>query len=195
MQPFKLKVYAASRASIPERVAMWQRFREIGRKSGQFEIISSWIDEAGPDETADFRDLWKRIVAEIEACDRLVLYAKTEDFPLKGALIEAGIAFGLGKPVYVCLPGVVIEKRSCRPIGSWIAHPNVKLSDITEALTPMTPDKNSVNPDDPLTNMYGCYPCPMCGSKYRYPWERLEVIACDDCGDKSPIVKMPEEQH
>lgn len=131
----RLMIYAASRASVPERVEMWKRFRAIGRERKQFDIISSWIDEADEGVTADFRELWRRIEGEIALCDRLVLYAKSEDFPLKGALLEAGIAIGLQKPVFVCLPGVAIEKRSCRPIGSWIAHPLVKLSDITEALT------------------------------------------------------------
>ena len=30
-------------------------------------------------------------------------------------------------------------------------------------------------------NMYGCLPCPKCGSKYRWPTQEL-IIECDECG-------------
>lgn len=112
-----LPVYVASRASVPERGQMWRKLRARG-----VPITSSWIDEDGEGQTADFTELWERIVSEIKAAHFLVLYAEQNDFPLKGALIEAGIALGMGKPVIVCLPNVEIEARSCRPIGSWIHH-------------------------------------------------------------------------
>ena len=53
-------IYIASRASIPERSAMWRQFRDSG-----IDITSSWIDEAGAGETADFGELWARIMNEI----------------------------------------------------------------------------------------------------------------------------------
>ncbi len=114
-------IYVASRASIPARAEMWRNLRD----DYGWQITSTWIDEAGEGETSDFTDLWDRITCEIAAARKLVLFAKEEDFPLKGALIEAGIALGMGKPVIVCLPGVSLEERSKRPIGSWIAHRNV----------------------------------------------------------------------
>ena len=123
-------VYVASRASIPERSAMWRRYRKLW-----VPIISSWIDEAGEGETNDFAELWARIISEIGQSSVLVLYAEEQDFPLKGALIEAGIALGMGKPVYVALPGVALEGRTCRPVGSWIRHPLVRVFDkVTDAL-------------------------------------------------------------
>jgi hypothetical protein len=125
-------IYIASRASVPERSAMWRAFRD----SEGVGINSSWIDEAGEGETADFGELWARIFNEIAACDRLVLYAEQDDFPLKGALIEAGMAMGLGKPVTVCLPGVTLDGRTSRPIGSWIEFARVsRCDDIRAALT------------------------------------------------------------
>lgn len=119
-----MKLYVASRASIPERSEMWRAFRKDGNQ-----ITSSWIDEAGEGETADFNELWRRITAEIEEAHKLILYAEPNDFPLKGALIEAGIAIGMGKQVIVCLPNVKLEGRTCRPIGSWIEHPLVMRDD------------------------------------------------------------------
>ena len=113
-------IYVASRASIPARSIMWKQLRIDG-----WQITSSWIDEAGEGETEDFTELWDRIMREIGAARKLVLYAEQDDFPLKGAILEAGIALGMGKPVIVCLPGVKLDGRTKRPIGSWLAHRNV----------------------------------------------------------------------
>jgi hypothetical protein len=114
------RIYAASRASLPARPAMWQQLRNEG-----FQIVSSWIDEAGPGQTADLGELWQRIYREIQSADGLVLYVEADDFPLKGALIEVGMALGLGKPVHVAAPDLEFAAPSYRPIGSWIMHPNV----------------------------------------------------------------------
>lgn len=121
--------YVASRASIPARSAMWRLLRSSG-----WNIISTWIDEAGEGETDDFTKLWTRIGAEISHADALVLYAEKNDFPLKGALIEVGMAIGMAKPVYVCLPGITLDGLTDRPVGSWIRHPIVKRIDTLTAL-------------------------------------------------------------
>lgn len=120
----EIKTYIASRASIPERAAMWRKYRDAG-----IPITSSWIDEDGEGQTQSLEDLWIRIAAEVSESDRIVLYAEHNDFPLKGALIEVGMALGMAKPVIVCLPGVELDPRSCRPIGSWISHPLVERND------------------------------------------------------------------
>lgn len=121
-------VYVASRASLPERPAMWRGLRAAG-----WDITSSWIDEAGEGQTACFTGLWKRIEEEIRRSRGLILYAEEQDMPLKGALIECGIALGMGKPVAVVLPGVRLEPRSMRPVGSWLAHPLVSIHETLEA--------------------------------------------------------------
>lgn len=121
------KIYVASRASLPERPAMWRAFRDEG-----IAITSTWIDESALDAyysherqpAAFLRQLWDRIASEIGAASALVLYAEAADFPLKGAFIEAGIALGMCKPVVICLPGVELDDAR-RPIGSWIEHPLV----------------------------------------------------------------------
>ncbi|KWA84116.1 hypothetical protein WL29_22385 [Burkholderia ubonensis] len=116
-------IYIASRASLPARAAQWRLLRDIQG----WHIVSSWIDEAGEGESAAFSDLWLRIVDEIRGAERLILYVEPDDFPLKGALVEVGIALAAGVKVFVVAPGVVIESRSRRPLGSWIDHPLVKL--------------------------------------------------------------------
>lgn len=108
---------------------MWRSLRSAG-----WSITSSWIDEAGEGETEDFSDLWLRINDEIWQSDALILYAEATDFPLKGALIEVGMALAFSKPVFVCLPGVCLEGRTARPIGSWIFHPSVKRIETLEEL-------------------------------------------------------------
>lgn len=108
---------------------MWRRYRDQG-----VPIISSWIDEDGEGETGSFMELWQRIQNEISHSYALVLYAETNDFPLKGALIEVGIALGMDKDVIVCLPNVELEPRSFRPVGSWINHPLVIRDDDIDAI-------------------------------------------------------------
>lgn len=112
--------YVASRASIPERPAMWRFKRDHGLR-----IISTWIDEAGEGETACQTDLWRRIDREIAEASSLILYVEPNDFPLKGALIEVGMALGRSKRVLVVAPDVVLDKPTMRPLGSWAAHPLV----------------------------------------------------------------------
>lgn len=126
----ELRVYVASRASLPERPAMWRALRD-----GGVNIVSSWIDEAGPGETSNLSELWLRIEREVKASDVVILYAETDDFPLKGAYHEAAFAMASGIPVIVVLPGVDLDPRSYRPIGSWICHPGVSRVDtIVDAL-------------------------------------------------------------
>lgn len=115
--------YIASRASLPARAARWKHLRDIEG----WHIVSSWIDEAGEGETEDFGELWLRIEAEVKSAERVIFYAEAEDFPLKGAYLEAGIAISAGVPVFVVTPGVVIEPGSCRPVGSWVNHPLVRV--------------------------------------------------------------------
>jgi hypothetical protein len=109
-----MKFYVASRVKHAE---MWK-----GLRAKNYPIISTWIDEAGENETCDFAELWERITNEIWKSEGLILYAENEDFPLKGALVEVGIAIAFNKPVFVVLPGVQLEGRTMRPVGSWLKH-------------------------------------------------------------------------
>jgi hypothetical protein len=109
---------------------MWRDLRKSG-----VEITSTWIDEAGEGESACLTDLWRRIMWEVKEADALILYVEQDDFPLKGALIEIGAAMALGKRVLVVAPGVELEPRSMRPLGSWAMHPLVTFHEtMTHAL-------------------------------------------------------------
>lgn len=113
-------IYVASRASVPERGAMWRALRASG-----VNITSSWIDEDGPGQTADNRELWSRIQDEVGRSQVLIIYVEPDDFPLKGALVEVGMAMARNVPIGVVAPGVELDERSMRPLGSWAAHPRV----------------------------------------------------------------------
>lgn len=116
------KIYVASRASNPERPQMWRNLRATGAR-----IISTWIDESGSG-LSNYTELWVRIVNEIRSCDRLVFYAEPQDLPVKGALVEVGIALALNIPVCVLGKHIELERATFRPIGSWVAHPGVILA-------------------------------------------------------------------
>ena len=56
------------------------------------------------------------------------------------------------------------------------------------------PKSAIVDTDSPTANMYGCEPCPKCGSKYRCVFQdKPKVIQCDDCGHQEPIENYIEE--
>lgn len=120
--------YIASRVS---HAATWRRLRD----TDGWKITSSWIDEASAGQSADLGALWERIEVEIGRSERLILYVETEDFPLKGALIEVGMAIATRTPVRVVAPGVILDPVSLRPLGSWVRHPMVTFCDtMDEAL-------------------------------------------------------------
>lgn len=106
--------YVASRT---RHANMWRLVRET------LPINASWIDEAEAGQTQSLPELWRRIESEVKAAHGLIFYAEKDDFPLKGALIEAGIALAAGKPVALLIPEVELESRSYRPVGSWMTHP------------------------------------------------------------------------
>jgi hypothetical protein len=130
------KIYVSSRASIIERVAMWQQYRTMGAN-----IISTWIDEPVDLTTISYPDLWSRIQEEILKCDRFVFYAEPNDFPVKGAMVEVGMAIAYVKPIWVLGNNLELEGETFRPLGSWVKHhsitvfkPRATLNDMMQAL-------------------------------------------------------------
>lgn len=123
----KRGTYIASRASLPERSAAWRHLRDVDG----YLIVSSWIDVVtqplNADDTKPLHAIWENITQEVTTAERVIVYAEPDDFPLKGTLVEVGMALAVGTPIYLVLPGVDIEAETFRPIGSWINHPLVKL--------------------------------------------------------------------
>jgi hypothetical protein len=125
----KRGTYIASRASLPERSEAWRKLRDVDG----YLIVSSWIDVVtqplNADDTKPLHTIWENITQEVTTAERVIVYAEPDDFPLKGTLVEVGMALAVGTPIYLVLPGVAIEADTFRPIGSWINHPLVFLVD------------------------------------------------------------------
>lgn len=125
----KRGTYIASRASLPERSEAWRKLRDVDG----YLIVSSWIDVVtqplNADDTKPLHAIWENITQEVTTAERVIVYAEPDDFPLKGTLVEVGMALAVGTPIYLVLPGVDIEADTFRPIGSWINHPLVLLVD------------------------------------------------------------------
>lgn len=86
-------------ASKTKHAAKWQALRAKG-----YNIISTWIDEAGEGESADMVGLCNRCVQESKDCDAMVVYREEDDY-LKGAFIEMGIALSVPmKPIFLVGP-------------------------------------------------------------------------------------------
>lgn len=114
------QIYVASRASAPMYPRLWKEFRSKG-----YPIISSWIDQAGPGETESMEVLWSLITNEIRHATVLCFYSEITDLPVKGALVEVGMALMHNIPVYVRVPGINSRVTLTRILGSWMNHPNI----------------------------------------------------------------------
>jgi hypothetical protein len=110
--PMRVTSYSTKRvygASKTRHAPMWRGLRDAG-----WNIISTWIDEAGDGQSL-WPDLWTRCIFEAASADALILYAEEGDV-LKGAFVEAGAALSAGVPVYVVNP---------QPSWSFVHHPLV----------------------------------------------------------------------
>lgn len=117
--------FSVSSRAIPERIKMWRHFKTLG-----VTITSRWVELDEQNYQAVCWDsIWCHVVREIAESDMLVFYAKKEDFPLRGAFVEVGIALAFNKPVTVCIPGVDLQSYSARPLGRWVYHPLVSRND------------------------------------------------------------------
>lgn len=85
-------IYVASKT---KHTHIWKHYRELG-----YPIISTWIDEAGVDESKDLSDLWVRCINEASDCSLLIAYIEEGDI-LKGAYVEIGAALGNRKHVFL----------------------------------------------------------------------------------------------
>ena len=87
-----MKIYIASKT---KHAAKWKELRAKG-----YDVIATWIDEAGEGETKDFADLANRCISEASSANRLILYYESGEY-LKGAFIEIGAALANRVPIFV----------------------------------------------------------------------------------------------
>lgn len=84
-------VYVASKV---RHAPTWKIIRAAG-----LPIVSTWIDEAGPVESADLARLWQRCVNEASSAEVLIVLREPNEL-LKGAWVEIGAALASGVPVF-----------------------------------------------------------------------------------------------
>lgn len=102
-----LPIYVASKTV---HAAMWRDFRRDG-----WPIIATWIDEAGPGQTADHVDLAIRCIAEASTARATIFYCRPGELH-KGSLIEVGAALAAGRRV--------LQVGECEQISkTFVRHP------------------------------------------------------------------------
>ena len=123
-----VKVYMASKMGHAEK------WRDLYSHHPEIHIVNGWcflepFIEPTPDNARKF---WQDDFDDISRCDVLILYAEKDEH-LRGGLVEAGIALGLGKIV------MVIGEHA--DYGTWQHHPSVwKSSSIEGALESLRTD-------------------------------------------------------
>ncbi len=79
----------------------------------------------------DPKELWERSREELQKCDALLI--DLSDSPTGGRVIEAGMAYAWGKPVFVVVHQGLPVKPVYEGIGIEVVHYN-DYADITKAL-------------------------------------------------------------
>lgn len=77
------------------------KFRHL-RDTVGLPVQARWIDQAQDSDIVQNRknDLWQMCYEDVRDSDFVLLYSENESEELRGALVEVGMAFGMGKPVY-----------------------------------------------------------------------------------------------
>jgi len=83
----------------------------------------------------DPKELWQRSKEEIKKCDAVLV--DVSDSPSGGRVIEVGIAYGLGIPVYVAVKKGLAYKEIYDGVSKAVIEYE-ELNDITDALKNLT---------------------------------------------------------
>lgn len=131
----------------------WKALRSQG-----VPITSTWIDEAGPGQSANYAELSTRCLAEIKDSSALLLYCEPGE-TLKGALVEAGAALAFGRVVY-CVGRRESLPRVFREHPNWLECDSVDQA-LFAAGVPLETDQRCEvcghHPSETWTN--GCASC------------------------------------
>jgi len=108
-----MKIYIASKT---KHAASWLKLRE---QRPDVQITSTWINEAGEGQTADYAELAQRCIDEVKQADFVLLYCASDEV-LKGALVEVGVALALGKDIRCVGDSFTLSRVFCRhPLWKW----------------------------------------------------------------------------
>ncbi len=116
-------VYTASKL---RHATMWRELRTL---RPDIHFTARWPDIEGlvPDTPEHAATFWTHDVADVRRADAVLLYAEAGEH-LRGGLVEAGVALGLGKQV-------VVVGGDHPDFGTWAHHPLVQRArDVEHAL-------------------------------------------------------------
>lgn len=107
-----IRIYIASKMEHAER------WRELYAELPDIHICSRWpfLEPFIEPSKENARKFWQTDEDDIYNCNALIVYAE-EGEKLRGALVEAGMALGIGRPV------IVVGDHP--DFGTWVFHPNV----------------------------------------------------------------------
>lgn len=77
------------------------KFREL-RDNYNMNVNARWIDLEDSSDIVQNRkgDLWQMCLEDVRSSDFVLLYSEAFEEEQRGALVEIGMAYGMGKPVY-----------------------------------------------------------------------------------------------
>lgn len=118
-----LNIYIASKT---KHAPKWRELRDKLKEQygDDVRIISTWIDEAGPGETTDKKDLALRCLQETRLCDVLICYTEEGEY-LKGAFIEIGAALAYQNQVIAVGP-VLPDTSTFIALDYWLTAPSIE---------------------------------------------------------------------
>ena len=95
MKTKNFKVYTAG------KVWHQDKFKDL-RDNKNYNVKARWIDLKDEDDIVQNHkdELWKLCYEDVRDCDFVLLYCEDQNEEQRGALVELGMAYGFGKPVY-----------------------------------------------------------------------------------------------
>lgn len=111
-------IYVSSKVIHAE---MWQ----LLRRDRGVPINSSWIYDPTQFDLMNRNQCskaWAKYVKEVREASCVLAYTTDGDKPLKGGLIEIGIAIGLGKLIFLVAESKDFSTDWMHNLGTWIHH-------------------------------------------------------------------------
>lgn len=118
---------------VAGKVWLAPKFRHL-RDTVGLPVQSRWIDlgQDDPIVTGNKSLLWQMCYEDVRDSDFVLLYSEAENEEQRGALVEIGMAYGMGKPVYAIGRCRSIQPNAISDVAfthhhlwTWIDSPNL----------------------------------------------------------------------
>lgn len=108
-----IRIYPAS------KLHHGKQWRDLCATSSKFIFHARWLKHnmiGTPDAPGEAEEFWRQDIQDVMSADAVMVYSE-ENEPLRGALVEAGVALACGIPVYVIGDSI--------SYGTWQYHTGV----------------------------------------------------------------------